>query len=159
MLKSYTMMIEDFCEGQNVVTASMLIDYRNMTQHALLSLPLRVGSSECYRLAALISYSLLVTFSIPYIIAPFQRLVGQLKLALAGWDDSDQMLIWVLTMGGIGTIGLEEREWFVQEFCGVTIRVGVRLWDEAREILKRGLWLGQTNDRDGGDIWLDSQSI
>lgn len=57
MLKSYTMMIEDFCEGRNVVTASVLIDHRNMTQHALLSLPPRVGSSECYRLAALI-YSL-----------------------------------------------------------------------------------------------------
>ncbi|KAK9250380.1 hypothetical protein V1507DRAFT_36440 [Lipomyces tetrasporus] len=43
MLDSYTIMIDDFCEGRKIVTASVLIDHRNTTQHALLSLPPRVG--------------------------------------------------------------------------------------------------------------------
>ena len=70
-----------------------------------------------------------------------------------------QMLIWALTMGGIGAIGLEEREWFAKKFRGVTTRVEVRSWDEHAEILKSGLWLGETNNSDGSDFWLDSQSV
>lgn len=155
MLNSYTIMIDDFCEGRKVVTASVLIDHRNTMQHALLSLPPRVGSSECYRLAALI-YSLLVTFPMPYIAAPFQRLVTQLKIALDGWDGSDQMLIWVLTMGGIGAMGLSEREWFVNQFREAVTRMGVTTWNEAKEFIKRGLWFEATNDRDGNDFWLES---
>jgi hypothetical protein len=155
MLNSYTIMIDDFCEGRKVVTASVLIDHRNTMQHALLSLPPRVGSSECYRLAALI-YSLLVTFPMPYIAAPFQHLVTQLKIALDGWDGSDQMLIWVLTMGGIGAMGLSEREWFVNQFREAVTRMGVTTWNEAKESIKRGLWFEATNDRDGNDFWLES---
>jgi hypothetical protein len=158
MLDSYTVMIDNFCEGRKVVTASVLIDHRNMTQHALLSLPPRLGMNECYRLAALI-YSLLVTFPLQYIAAPFHRLVAELKLALASWDGDDQMLIWVLTMGGIGAMGLAERKWFVNKFRDTVTRVGFGSWNEVKEVLQRRLWLESTNDRDGSDFWLESQSI
>ncbi|RFU31482.1 hypothetical protein B7463_g4882, partial [Scytalidium lignicola] len=158
MLNSYTMMIDDFSEGRKDLTATVLIDHRNTTQHALLSLPPMVGSSECYRLAALI-YSLLVIFPLPYIASPFQCLVTQLKIALTGWDGSDQMLIWVLTMGGIGAMGLGERGWFVNKFRRAVARMGVRSWNEAREVIKMGLWFEATNDRDGIDFWLESQNV
>jgi hypothetical protein len=156
MLQSYTTTIDDFCEGRKVVTASVLLDHRNTTQHALLSLPPRAGRSECYRLAALI-YSLLVTFPLPYSVAPFKCLVTQLKIALAEWDgDDDNMLLWVLAMGGIGATGLGKRVWFVREFQDVSIRIGVGSWTEARDIIKRGLWHEATNDGDGQDLWLES---
>ena len=159
MLNSYTMMIDDFSEGRNVVAASVLIDHRNTTQHALLSLPPKTGSSECYRLAALI-YNLLVIFPLPYVAAPFQRLVTQLKLALDEWDNDDGgMLLWVLAMGGIGAIGLGERDWFLLRFKEAAARTETRSWREARQIIKRGLWYEATNDGDGNDLWLDSQSI
>jgi hypothetical protein len=162
MLNSYTIKIDDFCEGRKIVTASELIDHRNTTQHALLSLPPRIGKAECYRLAATI-YSLLVTYPLPYIVAPFGRLVGLLKAELvAGWDDEDgdnNMLVWVLAMGAIGAIGLEEREWFVRRFGEVTQRMGIDSWVEARKVLKRGLWFDATNDGDGRDSWIDSQAL
>ncbi|KAK9351267.1 hypothetical protein V1523DRAFT_417313 [Lipomyces doorenjongii] len=156
MLNSYTIMIDDFCEGRKVVTASVLIDHRNTTQHALLSLPPRVGVSECCRLAALI-YSLLVTFPLPYSAAPFKCLVTRLKIALTEWDGDDQMLVWVLTMGGIGATGLGERGWFVKSLQGAVTRIGVRSWIEARDIIKRGLWYESTNDGDGQGLWLESR--
>jgi hypothetical protein len=158
MLKRYTMMIDDLCEGRKIVAASELIDHRNTTQHALLSLPPRTGNSECYRLAALI-YSLLVTYPLPYIAAPFKALVSQLKVELASWDDSDDMLIWVLTMGAIGAIGLKEREWFVETFRKATTTMRMRSWGEAREVIKKGLWYEPTNNGDGNDLWIESRTI
>jgi len=158
MLSSYTMMIDDLSEGRKIVAASVLIDHRNTTQHALLSLPLKGGSAECYRLAALI-YSLLVTFPLPYNAAPFQRLVTQLKLALNEWDDDGGgKLLWVLAMGGIGAIGLDERDWFLHRFKEAVVRMEVKSWREARGIIKKGLWYEATNDNDGNDLWLESQN-
>lgn len=157
MLKSYTAMMDDFCAGRNVMSASVLIDHRNNAQHALLSLPPRGGTAECYRLTALI-YSLLVTFPLPYNASPLSSLVTQLKTALAAWHDGDEILLWALTIGGIAAIGLEERDWFTNSFRRAVSRIGVGSWDEAREIIKRGLWLGATNDGDGYDLWHESQT-
>jgi len=157
MLNSYTIMIDDFCEGRRVVTASVLIDHRNMAQHALLSLVPRIGHSECYRIAALI-YSFLVTFPLPYIAAPFQKLVTKLKMALATWDLGDEMLLWVLAMGGIGAVGLDERQWFASRFRRAVMRLKVGSWDEAKKFINRGLWYEAANERDGYDFWLESQS-
>ncbi|RDW66559.1 hypothetical protein BP6252_10194 [Coleophoma cylindrospora] len=158
MLKSYTKMIDDFCEGRKVVAASVLIDHRNLTQHALFSLPARAGNAECYRLAAMI-YSLLVTFPLPYTAAPFQGLVTLLKTELAHWEGDDEMIVWVLTIGAIGAIGLKEREWFVKIFGGVTMSMGIRSWDRVTEVLQRGLWYEATNNGDGIDLWTESQAI
>ncbi|CRG91231.1 hypothetical protein PISL3812_08279 [Talaromyces islandicus] len=155
MLKSYTIMIDDFCEGRKVVPASVLLDHRNAAQHALLSLLPRVGRSECYRLAVMI-YALLVTFPIPYTVAPFECLVTRLKMALAEWDGDDYGLLWVLAMGGIGATGLEERMWFVKDFQSVVARMGVGSWIETKDIIKRGLWHEATNDGDGQDLWVES---
>jgi hypothetical protein len=156
MLKSYTIMIDDFCEGRNILTASVLIDHRNTTQHALLSLSPRVGRFECYRLAALI-YSLLVTFPLPYCVAPFKYLVTRLKTALTEWDGDSHMLLWVLAMGGIGATGLDEREWFIRNLQDAVMRIGVRSWIEARDVIKMGLWHEATNDGDGQVLWFESR--
>lgn len=150
-------MINDFCQGRKVVAASVLIDHRNMTQHALLSLFPRTGNSECYRLAALI-YSFLVTFPLPYVAAPFQQLVTQLETALGEWEAGDEMLLWILVVGGIGAIGLGERGWFASYFRRVIMRMGIVSWDEAKRFIKRGLWYEATNERDGCDFWHESQS-
>ncbi|RDW71665.1 hypothetical protein BP5796_07699 [Coleophoma crateriformis] len=158
MLKGYTKMIDDFSEGRKVVAASVLSDHRNLTQHALLSLPKRAGNAECYRLTAMI-YSLLVTFPLPYTAAPFQDLITQLKTELAHWEGGDDMIVWVLTIGAIGAIGLREREWFVNTFCGVTMSMGIRSWDRVKEVLQRGLWYEATNNGDGIDLWTESQAI
>lgn len=152
-------MIDDFCQGRYSVPSSVLIDHRNTAQHALLSLMPGAGSYECYRLSALI-YSLLVTFPMPYIVAPFQQLVTKLQLALDGWTESDEMLAWVLTIGGVGAIGLREREWFVKEFNTVALKMGLKSWYQSREIiLKTGLWLAATNDGDGREFWNESQRV
>lgn len=152
------MMIDDLCQGRKIVVASELIVHRNTTQHALLSLPPRTGTAECCRLAALI-YSLLVTYPLPYIAAPFKLLVKQLKIEVAAWDGSDDMLIWVLTMGAIGALGLKEREWFVENFLKATTTMGMRSWSEAREVIKRGLWYEPTNEADGKDLWIESRTV
>ncbi|KAH8817202.1 hypothetical protein F5884DRAFT_245066 [Xylogone sp. PMI_703] len=158
MLNSYTMMVDDFCEGRNIVTASTLIDHRNTAQHALISLPPRTGCAECYRLSALI-YSLLVTFPLPYTVAPFRPLVRQLKAALSWWDGNDEMLTWVLVIGGMGAVGLEEREWFVKTFHLLMTKTNIRSWEEVREVVKKGLWYGPTNDADGRDFWYECQNL
>lgn len=158
MLRDYTMMIDDHCEGRHILTLSALIDHRNATQHALLSLQPRSSTSECYRLAALI-YSLLVTFPLPYSVAPFQSLVIQLMDALTNWDEDDDMLLWVLTLGGIGATGLDERLWFVNNLQATAAKIDIKSWGEARHIMTKGLWHEATNDRDGRDLWIESGII
>jgi hypothetical protein len=79
-------------------------------------------------------------------------------MALSEWDGDDQMLVWVLAMGGIGAIGLGERGWFVNAFQRAVKRTGVTSWIEARDVIKRGLWFEATNDGDGHDLWLESQN-
>lgn len=155
MLRDYTMIIDDHCEGRQILTLSMLIDHRNATQHALLSLPPRSGTAECYRLAALI-YSLLVTFPLPYSVAPFQYLVMQLMEALTIWDGDDDMLLWVLTLGGIGATGLDQRLWFVSNLQATASKIGIKSWSEARYVMTKGLWHEATNDGDGRDLWIES---
>lgn len=158
MLNSYTLMIDDFCQGLRPVTESVLIDHRNTVQNALLSLQPKDGSYECCRLASLI-YSLLVTFPLPSASAPLWRLVGLLKVALTEWDGGDETLIWILTLGGIGAIGTSERKWFVYKFRCIMTMTGIVSWDEAKVIIKGGLWHEVTNNEDGYDFWLESQSI
>ncbi len=68
------------------------------------------------------------------------------------------LLVWVLVMGGIGTVGFDQRKWFLERFRQVTTRLGIKSWDEARSFIKRGLWFEATNERDGIDLWLESQS-
>lgn len=158
MLKSYTIMIGHHCQGHKAIPASVLIDHRNATQHALLSLPPRRGASECCRLAALI-YSLLVTFPLPYTAGTFRRLAKQLQAALVEWDGGEKLLIWVLAIGGIGSVGLQERQWFVDRFQEVTMRTGIPSWNQAREIIQQGLWFEATNGRDGVELWLESHDV
>ncbi|TAQ89702.1 hypothetical protein B7494_g1993 [Chlorociboria aeruginascens] len=117
-----------------------------------------LSGSECFRLAALV-YSLLVTSLLPRSVAPFQRLVPRLKVALTWWDGGDEMLVLVLAMGGIGAPGLGDRKWFVNEFRTAVTRIGVGSWDEAKEMIRLGLWFGATNDRDRNDFWLETQSL
>ncbi|KAK9258288.1 hypothetical protein V1519DRAFT_463808 [Lipomyces tetrasporus] len=133
MLDSYTIMIDDFCEGRK-------IEY----------------DAACFAFTPA-EGGLLVTFPLPYSVAPFKYLVTQLRIALTEWDGDDHMLVWVLTMGGIGATGLGKRVWFMKKLQDAAMRIGVRSWIELRDIIKRGLWHEATNDRDGQDLWLESR--
>ena len=156
MLKGYTMIIDDHCECRKVFTPFQLIDQRNATQHALLSLVPRAGSSECCRIAMLI-YSLIVTFPLSFNVSPIQQLVKLLHTALGTWNGDDQNLLWILAMGGIGAIESGDRMWFVKIFRGLTIKMGITSWSEAKNVLRQSLWHDATNEQDGLDLWQESR--
>jgi hypothetical protein len=169
----YTIIVDDYAQGRLMhISMTTLIDLRNGTQHALISLPAayshlpdpRIDEPlyEACRLAAII-YSILVVFPLPASKAPFPELIIQLKEELSNpnsnikntWERSPELLLWILFMGGIAAIGLPERTWYVRAISGLAVSMKLSSNARLREILQSFLWLGSTSDGDGCDLWTE----
>ncbi|KAJ6022200.1 hypothetical protein N7540_007704 [Penicillium herquei] len=124
-LAAYTRSIESYVRGDTLrLDAQMMCDRRNLAQYNLMSIPSTSGQhhesalSEICRIAAII-YSIGVTFPLSGVGAPFPKLVQLLQSELENSEilESDpqvsttnQVLLWVLTMGGIASIERSERK-------------------------------------------------
>jgi len=168
-MTDYTLVIDDYAQGRLMhLSMTAIIDQRNGTQHALMSLPSastyipdpRISEPlyEACRLAAII-YSIIVIFPFPACTAPFPELVTLLKKELESesvrrdWQRAGELILWILFMGGIASLGLGERRWYVEAVAGLAGRMGIINYDGAREILQNFLWLGSTSEGDALRIW------
>jgi hypothetical protein len=147
---------------------AVLADKRNLTQHRLLSLPSAYDFEEQFfavhktyestRLAA-IMYSLLVLFPLPAATAPFTRLAQMLKTALVdselktSWRRAPKLLLWILVVGGVGSMNTPDRSWYVAALCWLTAAVGIKRWEDLREVVMPILWLEYTCDAAGQALW------
>ncbi|KAL2066123.1 hypothetical protein VTL71DRAFT_2194 [Oculimacula yallundae] len=118
---------------------------------------------ECCRLTAFI-YSVAVTFPIPNTRVVLRYYVGLLKAAIEdleveSFEDGkvDEIMLWILMMGGIAALGKEEREWFV-ETLGILREKMEISWSEAIGIFEKFLWLNSACGAGGKRLWEDSEA-
>jgi Fungal specific transcription factor domain len=167
----YTTVVNDYAQGRLMhVSMTAIIDQKNGTQFALMSL--RAANAhlpdpriieplyEACRLAAII-YSILVVLPWPASTAPFPELAIQLEEELNGGDimkDSPrapELLLWILFMGGIASIGLAQRTWYVEGIGSLAKKMNLVSSEKIKEIMMNFLWLGSTSDGDGLELWND----
>jgi hypothetical protein len=170
----YTVMVYNHCEGQ-AFQASLcaMTDQRNFIHHTLLSLPENylgmpaIQGDELYesiRLATIV-YSFLVVFPASATIVPFTELSIRIKKQLLNIDTSYKTLgtmktlVWILFMGGVSSLGSEERSWFVLKLTTISNSIDLQSWTDVKRLLESFLWLGNTNDADGMKIWSECAGL
>jgi hypothetical protein len=170
-MKAYTSIIEKYQNGSiTEPDLRRISNQRNFVQHRLLSL-LPAGKLdqdfrkshpvyEICRLAGLI-FGIGIIFPLPAQTAPLPTLVKLLQAELqesrleSDWwfPDTVEVLIWVLTLGGIAATGLPNRTWFVAALSRVTVRSGLSRWRDLKSVLDRILWLDNACDFGGRQLW------
>jgi hypothetical protein len=171
---AYTVIIYNHWEGRAFQDSLCAIaDQRNFIHHKLMSLPegsvdqpafLDDGMYEATRLATII-FDLLVVFPASAAALPFVELAAQLRRQLSCMDIFEksaqelQTFVWMLFMGGIASVGSDERPWFVSALATLYPRIDVHVWSVVQDILGSFLWLPSTNDADGLDLWAESDQL
>jgi hypothetical protein len=170
-MKAYTSIIEKYQDGSTPEPdLCRICNQRNFVQHSLLSL-LPAGKLdqdfrkshpvyEICRLAGLI-FGVGVIFPLPAQTAPLPTLVRLLQAELqessleSDWwfPDAVEVLIWVLTLGGIAATGLPNRTWFVAALGRVSACSGLARWRDLRPVLDQILWLDSACDFGGQQLW------
>jgi hypothetical protein len=168
--KAYTSIVEKYDDRSTTEpNLRKISNQRNFVQHRLLSL-LPAGKLdqdfrkshpvyEICRLAVLI-FGVGVIFPLPAQTAPLPTLVKLLQAELqessleSDWwfPDAVEVLIWVLTLGGIAATGLPNRTWFVTALGRVTAYSGLSRWRDLKPVLDRILWLDSACDFGGQQL-------
>lgn len=171
VMKAFTCILEKYQDGSTTEPDLCRIsNQRNFVQHRLLSL-LPAGKLdwdfrkshpvyEICRLAGLI-FGVGVIFPLPVQTTPLPTLVKHLQAELqepslesAWWfPDAVEILIWVLTLGGIAATGLPNRIWFVATLGRVSACSGLSNWRDLKLILDRMLWLDSACNVGGQQLW------
>ena len=171
-MKIYTSTLEKYIEGDiSGPNPRMICDQRNLIQYHLMSFPPArslTGANPFYevcRISAII-YSVGVTFPLPGAGAPFASLARTLKTELqvlgpcCDWPSLDaNILVWLLTLGGIAATGLSERKWFVVALARQARRALLCQWQELKQALKATLWLDSACDRAGEQLWTEVMAL
>jgi hypothetical protein len=171
-MKAYTSIIEKYQDGSTTEEPNLcrISNQRNFVQHRLLSLlPVRNLDQgfrishpvyEICRLTGLI-FGVGVIFPLPAQTAPLPTLVRLLQAELQESSfESDwwflnavEVLIWVLTLGGIAATGLPNRIWFVAALSRVSASSSLSRWQDIKPVLDRILWLDCACESGGQQLW------
>jgi hypothetical protein len=119
---------------------------------------------ECIRVVALIYANWALLLVVGY-YRIHERLASQLAKALgrtdldSDWIGMEELLLWILYVGGAVCTGITERRWFV----GWAFRIGRKLslgsWNEARELLTTFFWNEKICERPCRQIWTETEEI
>lgn len=173
-MAGYTSVLERYISGESPqMDNQTLCDWRNLLQHRALSLPSEEDKPtanihhEVFRICALI-YSIGVTFPLPGPAAPFiplaKMLLSNLQCIYFGLVSSDvpesqNVFLWILTMGGIAATGSEERSWFAERLFEHTLSADILEWSQYKSRLKSFLWLDIACDMAGRLLWNELQTL
>lgn len=171
-VRSYIHILEGIEKRRIPLDLSKIADQRNFIQHSALCLPPGIQIAgrdpmglllyDACRIAALI-FCLGVVFPLPYETSPLPVLADKLKQELEKilkipWPllesrRENDVLLWVVVMGGIAAAGTGKRPWFAAQIRDLARKNGVRGWSELAIIMERMLWLGSTCDHAGRELW------
>jgi hypothetical protein len=164
-----TIKIDNYCRGiTSTLSITAIIDIRNATQHALLSLPSADEIThwenddrsryETLRLA-MILFSIAVVFPLPSATEIRARVVRDLRVVIEVseseyiWGNSQHIFLWILVFGGMSALGMEERGWFVKRLAGVSRTLNCVSWVDAANMMSEHLWLESACDTAGRELW------
>lgn len=159
-MRSFSRVVEFFMKGIMTIETSepelsFIADRRNWIQHKALSLPpaSELPPSEFTPIYeplryAMISYSILVVFTVLPSLAPFPRLSRLIKQAIIDypvrkeWDlQMMHVLVWILVIGGIISSDEETGTWFAGLLGVVSSTIGINSWADLRVILASVVWV------------------
>lgn len=163
-MRALTTAIDHYLQGKPAgLTIGQIARTRTGIQKRLLLLPVSKdldGSGslyKCVRLTAII-FSVAVIFPIPNTFHVLQTSVTGLKTALEDYNlralgkKCDEVVLWMLVLGGIAALDKPERGWFVSELAFLQARLGIER-SSAEEVLERFLWLGSACAAGGRLLW------
>ncbi|KAH7370344.1 hypothetical protein BKA65DRAFT_488243 [Rhexocercosporidium sp. MPI-PUGE-AT-0058] len=119
---------------------------------------------ECCRLTAFI-FSVAVTFPIPNTFDVLQHYVRLLKAAIEdscvmSYDDVgvSEIVLWILTLGGIAALDKPERAWFAEQLSIVREKLRIN-WHDATKDFETFLWLESACGAGGLLLWEESSAL
>lgn len=93
-------------------------------------------------------------------------MVQRLRLSLLEFVDMDtawsmvqELLLWVLFVGGIATIVPLERTWFVEALVGPCMTLGVQTWDGVAGLLKAFFWIDKVDNSKEFSLWQEVSAL
>jgi hypothetical protein len=167
----FTIVLENHANGRYMEqTSQEIIDQRNFVQHRLMSVQSEAEviaatqrcdpQYEACRLACIV-YSFLIILPMPPIFGPFEQLTTSLRHALPDlqsmmlYQDRWHLQIWILVMGAIGSLGLSEHGWYVQQLSVAVSNM--QTIKELHHILQQFIWHPRTSSCDLTDLWNELQ--
>lgn len=170
----YTAMLHDYSRGLlSGLDTGYVLEIRNSIHYHVMNLPsifedtLEAPSLkyEACRLG-LVVYSLLILFPVPLMTEPYPDLAQQLRNELdyiqidpSFWGRDLDLLLWLLTMGGIAALGTDNRWWFIQQIQWVTQMMELDSWEHFKATVASILWLDSPCDFEGLALWEESHTI
>ncbi|MCJ1403316.1 hypothetical protein MMC11_006539 [Xylographa trunciseda] len=77
----------------------------------------------------------------------------------SAWSMVQELLLWVLFVGGIATIIPEERTWFVEALVEPCATLRVQSWDGVSGILKTFFWIDKVDDNKEFGLWQEVSAL
>lgn len=173
-MKIHLSVLQRYTKGQlSNPDLRQICDGRNYIQHSLLSVrhdlecvvESQINLFEACRLSALI-LSTGVMFPLSGSVAPFSVLANMLRTELERSGvfamnlDSEivDILVWILTLGGIAAMQMPARHWFVARLSAVTSNY-IAQWTKLKEKLEDMLWLDTACSSAGEHLWKEVESL
>ena len=72
---------------------------------------------------------------------------------LVAYRVSNQLLLWLLSVGATGRFGQAERNWFVNQLANVADDLGIRSWPEMRSNLQQVIWHEHQDEEQHRELW------
>lgn len=169
-----TLAISHHLQGKPAgLTIGQIAKTRTAVQKRLLFLPAaeeldatqatRPDLYECCRLTAII-FSVGVIFPIPNTYDVLQNRVRHLEAAIEAsgidnyGDECEEVLLWILILGGIAALDKPERTWFVLQLVRVVERSKME-WDAVEKSLGKFLWLDSACGAGGHVLWVEVMNM
>jgi hypothetical protein len=149
-------------EGASTLTTTDLHELACLVLHKLLTLssynPGPRSTSECIRYATCI-YMFIIHGPTYYSHATIlSNLILQLRhhleIFLSSSDYQYQFTIWLLSVGLVGSLGMESHQWFAKQTAALSARLDVRSWDHAEIALRSVLWYNTKYTSMFRQIWV-----
>jgi hypothetical protein len=169
-MSRYNDVLDSYLSGRiQLPNMAAIADRRNWIQHKLLSLPLLVEVGQDHEFftlreeyeiirIALLLYSYLVIFPIPFALCPFGRLTTKLKEALIEGECSGtlanfnaELMMWAVSLGSVPNSA--QRTWFVGRLQDLIAQAGVSQPMSRKVVLKSVMWHSNILDPLIGEIW------
>ncbi|KAJ5322454.1 hypothetical protein N7452_010743 [Penicillium brevicompactum] len=169
----YTAMLHDYSKGLLPgLNTGYVLEIRNSIHYHVMSLPSILENPDILETSSLeyeacrlglVVYSLLILFPVPLMTEPYPDLAQLLKNELvhvrvdpSPWMSNLDLLLWLLTMGGIAALGTDTRWWYIQQIQWVTAMLELHTWEHFKSTVASILWLDSPCDFEGLPLWEES---
>ncbi|RYO75252.1 hypothetical protein DL764_010538 [Monosporascus ibericus] len=72
----------------------------------------------------------------------------------SGLDDLDDgLVLWLMILGSIWTTGDVDGDWLLPKISSEAQRLGLKTWDDARDIICKFPWINALHERPGRAVW------